>query len=142
MAFVKALVAVMAALSMLLVSGTSMATTSHHRELTMTVRDCSYPYGGHGPRNDTWANIGNLSVRNLSCTSALTAIHNGYLYEAARGFHTSGFSCYVVRSGMIGPNGQGGQYLGQPRVPRGWIVSSQETRCVSGSKGFRFTWGI
>jgi hypothetical protein len=142
MTFGKALVAVMAALSMLVASGTSMATIGHQRELAMTVRACSYRYGGHGPRNDTWANIGNLSVRNMSCTLALTAIHNGYLYEAARGFHTSGFSCYVVRSGLIGPNGQGGQYLGQPRVPRGWIVSSQETRCVSGFTAFRFTWGI
>jgi hypothetical protein len=94
------------------------------------VRSCSYPQpsaanGGYGPRNDRFMNGGGVSVRNMSCSSALRAIANGYLSENGTPLRTRGFRCYVVSKSVD---------------TVGHFVTGAVIRCLSGRRAFRFSW--
>lgn len=96
------------------------------------VVSCRYPQataanGGYGPRNDRAMNGHSVSARNMSCSSALRAITNGYLSENGSPLRTSGFRCYVVMKLRAGTPGS--QY-----------VIGAVIRCVSSRRVFRFSW--
>jgi hypothetical protein len=106
----------------------AMATTGAAIPMaaSASVRGCNVPAEQYGPHDDSSMNIYNMTVRNMRCSTALTAIKNGWLYYYYGGqprFHTSGYYCYVTRTWQ-----SGGTVLGQ------------ETRCVRGGSVFRWSW--
>ena len=84
---------------------------------------CYYPYG-HGPQNDQNVPIGNVSVQNMSCREALTAISNGTLLRNGN-LRTPHFGCHILSSGHAGN-----------------VLTGADIRCShrSPSKAFRFSW--
>lgn len=67
-------------------------------------------------------NIGNLSVRNMSCSAAHRAISRGRLLRSGN-IRTRGFYCYPLK-----------------RYRQGGTVLGADIRCVSGTRAFRFSW--
>jgi hypothetical protein len=105
-------VAMAAGLAVVAVSSTAAAS----------VRDCTYPPESFGPRNDRQMNIGNFSVRNMSCGAAHRAISRSRLLSSGN-IRTSGFSCYLLK-----------------RYRQGDTVLGADIRCVAGAEAFRFSW--
>ena len=86
------------------------------------VRGCRYPFESFGPRNDPQMNIGDFSVRNMSCSAAHRAISRSRLLRSGN-IRTRGFHCYLLKSYR-----QGGTVIGA------------DVRCVAGARAFRFSW--
>jgi len=92
--------------------------------VSANVRGCHYTYGD-GPRNDASVPLGTLSVRDMTCSSALRAISNGRLVGSGA-IATLGFRCYTLKRYILS---------GTTNESSGAIV-----RCVSGRRAFRFSW--
>lgn len=89
------------------------------------VHGCHYP-SGHGPRNDPSMRVGNVTVRNMSCHGALTAISNSRLLRSGN-ISTPHFGCQLLKT--YSPNG-------------GRTILGADIRCSHRrpSKAFRFSW--
>lgn len=115
----------------ILITTTIVATAAIGASTTSAaVRSCRYPQpsvanGGYGPRNDRSMNGYGVSVRNMSCSSALSSIADGYLRENGTPLRTPGFHCYVVSKSVDSV---------------GHFVTGAVIRCLSGRRAFRFSW--
>ena len=91
-----------------------------------SVRNCYVSYQELGPKDAPTLNFGNMSVSDMTCSSALRAIDSGWLYRPGHrlGFHTTGYRCYTVSTF---------------RSFR--TVLGQKIGCAAGPRAFGFSWG-
>jgi hypothetical protein len=85
-------------------------------------RSCHYTYG-NGPRNDRSVPLGGVTVRHMSCSSALHAISHGKLVGGSQGLRTHGFGCRALKTSHVGNE-----------------TTGQVIRCRAGRRTFRFSW--
>jgi hypothetical protein len=77
-----------------------------------------------GPRNDIGVQIGDVSVRAMTCSAGLRAISNSKLLRSGD-IATPGFYCYTLKR----------------FIPAGYDQPlGANVRCVSGARAFRFGW--